>query len=96
MQHAVIPPGHRGRAHYHINAARGTYILKGRLRFFFGPEYDQQVMDCEVGDFVHTPRGEIHNAVNLSNTEPAEILSVYVGATDREATGKIVIEPPPK
>ena len=92
MQHVIIPPGHKGRAHYHINAARGTYILKGRMRFFFGPKHEEQVFDVEEGDFIYTARGEIHNAVNLSDNESAEIISVYVGAADKEASGKMMVE----
>jgi uncharacterized RmlC-like cupin family protein len=96
LTHNIMPPGHRTRAHYHTNCARGTYIAKGRIRFFFGPEHDQQVIDTEEGDYIYTAKGEIHAQLNLSDTEPAEFTSTYVGVSDRELSGKVFVEPPRK
>jgi len=62
------------------------------MRFFFGPKHEEQILDTEEGDFIYTARGEIHNAVNLSDTESAEIISVYVGAADKDASGKMLVE----
>ena len=93
---STMPPGHRTRAHYRTNCARGNYIVKGSIRFFFGPEHDQQVIDAEADDYVYTARGEIHSLMNLSDTGPAEFVGVYVGVGDRELSGKVFVDPPRK
>lgn len=80
---ALIPPGHRNLAHYHINSTQGQYYLKGRLRHFFGPRYNEQSVDMEAGDYLYLPRGIIHHGMNLSDTEPVEILCAYAGVCSR-------------
>jgi len=94
LHYGVMPPGVRTRAHYHINGARGNYVVKGRIRYIFGPAHDQQIFDAEAGDFIYTPRGEIHYQINLSDTETAEFVGTYVGCSDRDRSGKIFVEPP--
>ena len=80
---ALIPPGHKNRAHYHIHSTQGQYYLKGRLRHFFGPRYNEQSVDIEAGDYLYLPRGIIHHGMNLSDTEPVEILCAYAGVRSR-------------
>jgi uncharacterized RmlC-like cupin family protein len=92
--HALIPPGHKNRAHYHINSTQGQYYLKGRLRHYFGPKHDEKTVDIEAGDYLYLPRGIIHHGVNLSDTETVEILCAYVGVTSRFESGKSDAEPP--
>lgn len=94
LHYGIMPPSHRTRAHYHINGARGNYVVKGRIRYFFGPAHDQQIIDAEAGDFIYTARGEIHYQINLSDTDTAEFIGTYVGCDDRERSGKIFVEPP--
>ena len=96
MNHLVIPPGKRSYAHYHCGTAAGTYIIKGRLRIYRGPLHDQQAFDVEAGDFVHTPKGEIHCTENLSDTETAELIACYPDVPSREAAGRIYVEQPKK
>jgi len=100
MSHAFKPPGPhtgvRGRAHYHMNCARALYVLRGHMRVFFGPEHHQQVFEVEPGDYIYCPRGEIHSELNLEPDEPIEWISLYVGVTSREASGRIWIDPPLK
>jgi mannose-6-phosphate isomerase-like protein (cupin superfamily) len=91
MFHAWEPPAHKSRPHYHPNCARGTYYLKGRIRDFFGPDQDQ-VLDIEAGDYLYTPKGEVHHGELLSDSEPVEIVCVYVGVTSRNAAGKIDVD----
>jgi uncharacterized RmlC-like cupin family protein len=69
-----------------------TYVAKGRIRFFFGPEGNQQVIDAEAGDYIYTPVGEIHSQLNLSDTETAEYTSTYVGESDRNQLGTVFVE----
>jgi len=88
---AVIPPGGRNQRHYHINSTAAGYILKGRIRVFYGPDNDLKHVDGEEGDFFFFPRGEIHGQMNLSDTEPAELLACQsVGSI--EETGTVFVE----
>lgn len=94
LAHNVMPPGYRSSTHSHTNVCRGTYIAKGRIRFFFGPQGHQQVIDTEAGDYIYTPRGEIHSQLNLSDTETAEYTSTYVGESDRSRLGTVFADDP--
>ena len=96
LQHVIKPPGHISQPHYHIYCARGTYILKGRLRHFHGPFHDQQVFESEPGDYIYTPKGEIHYTINLSDSEPVEFITTYVGVTDVRQSGKVAVADKPK
>lgn len=89
LAHNIMPPGYRSKAHSHIMVCRGTYVAKGRIRFFFGKEGNQQVIDAEEGDYVYTPMGEIHSQLNLCDRETAEYTSAYVGESDRNQLGTV-------
>lgn len=93
MHYGCMPPGAKTRAHYHSEADRGNYVIRGRIRYFFGAE-NQQIIDAEAGDFIFTPKGEIHWQMNLSDTEPAEFIGTYIGCNDRDTSGKTWVEPP--
>jgi uncharacterized RmlC-like cupin family protein len=99
MSHAVKPAGPQAttpsRAHYHSNHARAIYLIKGRMRVFFGHGDDRQVFDVEAGDYIYCPKGQIHSGeVNLNPEEPLEWITVYVGVTSREASERVFVEPP--
>jgi uncharacterized RmlC-like cupin family protein len=96
MHYLIVPPGKRSYAHYHCDTAAGNYIVKGHLRIYIGPLYDQQIFDVEAGDFIHIPKGEIHYSENLSDTEPVELISCYPDVATREAAGRVYVEPPKK
>ena len=87
LAHNIMPPGYRSSTHSHTKVCRGTYVAKGRIRFFFGPEgASQQIIDAEAGDYIYTPVGEIHSQLNLSDTDTAEYTSCYIGESDRTNT----------
>jgi uncharacterized RmlC-like cupin family protein len=94
MQHATVPPGGRNQRHYHVKCEVAMFILKGRLRMFFGPDQDEGI--AEAGDFVYISQGEIHGLMNLSDTEPAEVLSSYSGVGSFDEAKTIFVEPPHK
>ena len=77
MAYVIIPPGARSKRHYHANSNVAIYVIKGRLRRFVGPEDKIEEVDIEAGDFIFIPKGEIHGNVNLSDTEPAEMVTCY-------------------
>jgi uncharacterized RmlC-like cupin family protein len=93
MQYSVVPPKARNQRHYHVTCDAGMYILKGRLRMFFGPDHAQQEAIAEPGDFVFIPQGEIHGLENLSDTEPAELIACYGGVGSKEEAQVIFMEP---
>lgn len=95
LAHNIMPPGYRSSTHSHTKVCRGTYVAKGRIRFFFGPPDNPQIIDAEEGDYIYTPVGEIHSQLNLSSTETAEYVSTYVGESDRNELGTVSAEPVP-
>jgi len=95
LAHNIMPPGYRSSTHSHTKVCRGTYVAKGRIRFFFGPK-GEQVIDAEAGDYIYTPVGEFHSQLNLSDTDTAEYTSTYVGESDRNQLGTIPLEIPRK
>jgi uncharacterized RmlC-like cupin family protein len=94
LAHNIMPPGYRSSTHYHTKVCRGTYVAKGRIRFFFGPPGNQTIIDTQAGDYVYTERGEIHSQLNLSDTETAEYVSTYVGESDRTDLGTVEVNDP--
>jgi uncharacterized RmlC-like cupin family protein len=90
---SVIPPGGRNQRHYHVNTCAAGFILKGRIRVFYGPDHDQKHVDGEAGDFFYFPKGEIHGQMNLSDTEPAELIACQMVGS-KEETGTVFVEPP--
>ena len=93
LAHNIMPPGYRSGTHSHTKVCRGTYVAKGRIRFFFGTPENPTIIDAEAGDYVYTPVGEIHSQMNLSATETAEYVSTYVGESDRGALGTVDAAP---
>jgi len=65
--------------------------MKGKLRFFIGP--DKQEAEAEAGDFLYSPRGEIHGLLNLSDTESAELIFTYPSAPSKDDAGTVYLEP---
>jgi len=61
-------PGYRSLPHHHGEAETGGYVLKGRARIYFGPDYAEFV-DMKEGDFVFVPPFMPHVEVNMSTNE---------------------------
>ena len=72
-----VPPGSRGRPHYHDNCESALYMLSGRLEVRWGDQLEETV-EIGPGDMVYVPPRETHILQNLSDSEPAE----YVVARD--------------
>jgi uncharacterized RmlC-like cupin family protein len=72
-----VPPGSRGRPHYHDNCESALYMLSGSIEIKWGDKLEDSVI-VEVGDMLYVPPRETHTVRNLSDTEPAE----YVVARD--------------
>jgi uncharacterized RmlC-like cupin family protein len=91
---ATIPPRHASRAHFHLNAETFNYVLSGRVRVIVGAP-GMEIIDEIVGpdSFIYWDRGEIHKVINVSDTEPVEMVGGY-SVGNGEASGKIYVEPP--
>jgi uncharacterized RmlC-like cupin family protein len=70
MHIVVIPPGARAAPHRHIGYETGIYVLEGRVCTRWGEALEHEVVS-EAGDFLFVPPGVPHEALNLSDTEPA-------------------------
>jgi uncharacterized RmlC-like cupin family protein len=90
----TLPPGHQSRAHFHVNAETFNYVLSVRVRVIVGAPGMETVDEVVGGDtFIYWDAGEIHESIDVSDTEPVETLGGYsVGSG--EASGKFHVEPP--
>ena len=93
MAKSIVPPGGRNQRHYHVATDAGMYVLKGRFKFFLGPDHEMKEVIGEEGDFVFVPRGEIHGFMNLSQTEPAAVIATYDDVGMLEESQTIFVEP---
>lgn len=94
MTHTIVPAGARNQRHYHVHCDAGMYVLKGRLRMFFGPDHEIEESIAEAGDFIFVPTGIIHGFMNLSDTEPAEVITAKPSVGNDSQEGTIFVEPP--
>ena len=70
MHLVVIPPGARAEPHIHVGYETGIYVLEGSVCTRWGPALEHEVIS-QAGDFLFIPPGIPHEAINLSETEPA-------------------------
>jgi uncharacterized RmlC-like cupin family protein len=70
MHLVVIPPGARAQPHRHLGHETGIYVLQGRVCTRWGEALEHEVVS-EAGDFLFIPPGVPHEAINLSDSEPA-------------------------
>jgi uncharacterized RmlC-like cupin family protein len=73
MGTAVNEPGQSSGAHHHGQNESGIYILRGRVRFRWGPKLEH-VIETEPGDFVFVPPYEVHLEENMDGEAEAELL----------------------
>ncbi|WP_372740586.1 cupin domain-containing protein [Neptunomonas sp.] len=70
MHLVVIPPGARAEPHIHVGYETGIYVLEGTVCTRWGQALEHEVIS-QAGDFLFIPPGMPHEAINLSETEPA-------------------------
>jgi len=70
MHLVVIPPGGRSEPHSHLAYETGIYVLEGTVRTRWGAALEHEVVS-RAGDFLFIPPGMPHEAINLSDSEPA-------------------------
>ena len=93
MHRTYIPPGGRNQRHYHVKSDAGMFVLKGNLKIFFGPDYEIEEILAKEGDFVFAPAGVIHGLMNISNTEPAELITTKNNVSSPKEGETVFVEP---
>ena len=93
MHIVVIPPGARAEPHSHIGYETGIYVLQGRVRTRWGAALENDVIS-EAGDFLFIPGGVPHEAINLSDVEPARAVVARNDPNERDKVAPYV--PPAK
>lgn len=79
----IFEPGARHEHHRHANAEEIQYLVSGEGIALDGD--DEIVM--KAGDVVLSHKGVWHGFRNTSETEPAEIIWAWAGASSRESAG---------
>ena len=87
---AMIPPGTRGKPHFHADRETAMYVVSGEADVWHGAGLVKRSA-VRAGDFVYIPPGTPHLAVNRG-----EVTSIaVVGRTDLpDRPGIVVIELP--
>jgi uncharacterized RmlC-like cupin family protein len=83
MHLVVIPPGARSDPHRHVGHETGIYVLEGRVLTRWGDALQHEVVS-EAGEFLFVPPGVPHQAVNLSDTEPARAVVARNDAAEQD------------
>jgi len=77
------PPGSSG-AHHHGDAESAIYIIRGKIRMYFGDNLETR-LEAEAGDFIYVAPNTVHVEENLSLDEPVEFIVA------RNATSSLVV-----
>jgi len=80
---AKFMPGAAHQKHRHDRCEELYYVIRGRGLAGAGPDR----AEVRGGHVHYIPKGVEHFMVNLSKTEPLEVIGVYVGAGSVEETG---------
>ena len=73
MHIVIIPPGARAEPHSHRGYETAIYVLEGRVETRYGAGLERSVVS-EAGDFLFIPPDVPHEAINLSQSEPARAI----------------------
>jgi uncharacterized RmlC-like cupin family protein len=83
MHLVVVPPRAAAEPHVHDGYETAIYQLEGSVETRYGPELEHSVV-TSPGDFLFVPPGLPHQAVNLSDAEPAVAIIARNDANERE------------
>ena len=83
MHIVVIPPGAKADPHLHVGYETGIYVLEGRVLTRWGERLVHEMVS-EPGDFLYVPPGVPHEAINLSDTEPARAVVARNDAAEQD------------
>ncbi|MEV0621740.1 cupin domain-containing protein [Nonomuraea sp. NPDC050404] len=85
MHLQTIPPAGSGRAHKHDHHETAIYVIKGSVGARYG-ENLQHYLEARQGEFIYIPAGTPHMPVNLSDSEPAEVVLARTDPREQEST----------
>ncbi|HEY0845946.1 MAG TPA: cupin domain-containing protein [Noviherbaspirillum sp.] len=83
MHMVVIPPGARAQPHIHSGYETAIYVLEGKVETRYGEGLTESVIS-EAGDFLFIPPDVPHEAINLSESEPARAIVARNDANEQE------------
>lgn len=69
----TTPAGLKSSVHHHGDCETAIFVVKGRALFLFGEKLEHEI-EVGPGDFLFVPPFEVHQEVNLSDTEPCELI----------------------
>jgi uncharacterized RmlC-like cupin family protein len=84
MNLLTIPPGGRGRPHFHAGHETAIFVLSGEALTWYG-EGLSQCAAVRAGDFLYIPAGMPHLPVNLSETEPCTAVVARTDPNEQES-----------
>ncbi|MCC6075228.1 cupin domain-containing protein [Pseudomonas sp. GCM10022188] len=93
MHLVVIPPGGRAEPHLHVGYETGIYVLEGRVLTRWGAALENEVVS-EAGEFLFVPPGVPHEAINLSDSEPARAVVARNDPAEQDKVEPYVAVPP--
>ena len=73
MSLIVVPPGAVSEPHIHVDYETAIYILSGQVETRYGVHLEHRVINS-AGEFLFVPPGLPHQAINLSDSEPARAI----------------------
>lgn len=86
----MIPPGTRGRPHFHAGRETAIYVVSGEADVWHGPGLARQSA-IRAGDFLYIPPDTPHLAVNRGDVTS---IAVVARTDPADQPGAIVIELP--
>jgi uncharacterized RmlC-like cupin family protein len=88
MHLLTIPPGGRGKAHYHAQHETAIYMISGVSAMWYGEQLEHH-MAAQAGDLIHIPAGVPHLPYNPGDT-PCQAV---IARTDPNEQESVVLLP---
>ncbi|WP_433508711.1 cupin domain-containing protein [Nonomuraea sp. CA-143628] len=85
MHLQTIPPSGSGRAHKHDHHETAIYVIRGAVGAWYG-ENLEHYLQARQGEFIYIPASTPHMPVNLSDSEPAEVVLARTDPREQEST----------
>jgi uncharacterized RmlC-like cupin family protein len=85
MHLQTIPPAGSGRAHKHDHHETAIYVINGAVGAWYGEDL-QHYLEARQGEFIYIPASTPHMPVNLSDSEPAEVVLARTDPREQEST----------
>jgi uncharacterized RmlC-like cupin family protein len=72
LGHTICTPNTMGPPHHHGEAETAAYVLKGRVRVYFGDGFEEY-LEAGPGEFIFVP-AHVHHIEGNPYDEPAEVI----------------------